>query len=276
MATIYLDSSAINWLADDANATSIISRFKAAGHRAHTSCLNILELASTGDAVRRTLLLNVTREITQDFYPIVWPGEMLKVSLRAHVDGKEEMDVSVDPRAGGVWAVLRHPELVDEVVRLRALQEKETHEKWFRVQHQQARQALNIEEKPRVYKPGHFISPAGKDSAFLNSYFRNIILAAGGDPITVQAAELLEKVGAWRGYFTALALDHYNRAARAERFGSAWNPGGIDIQQAIYLAGCDIFISADKLQRRFMRNVCRIAAIKVPIFDYPEINTLLS
>lgn len=272
--TIYLDSSAINRLADDPAAPAIIAAITRAGHEVHISCLNVLELAVTPDAGRRTHLLTTARRITQSFYPLELPGQILKLSLQAHLQGKDEAVMSV-AKASGVWAALCRPEQITETIRLKAIEDKRKHEFWFETQHQRYRQAISDRERPRAPKPAHYILPPMKEPAFVRSFFAEIVRAAGGDPVTVDAVEILQKVGPWRSYFTALALENYNRAARAEKFGRASNPGGIDVQQAVYLSGHDVFITEDKLQRRFLKNVCRIADIKVSVVDYSFITKIM-
>ena len=265
---IYLDSSAINKLADDPAAPAIIAAIAAAGHDVHISCLNVLELVATKDPARRTHLLSVARRITQSFHPLDLPGRILQLSLKAHLSGENEAVMSIDPKMNGAWAALRRPEAIDEAIRLNAIREKEVQETWFSDQHQRYRQALTDRERPQVSKPVHYIQPAIKDAQFVRSFFEEIVRAAGGNPVTTDAVEILQKVGPWRGYFTALALENYNRAVRAQRSGKAYNPGGIDVQQAAYLSGHDVFITEDRLQRRFLRNVCRIADIRVSVVDY--------
>lgn len=265
---IYLDSSAINKLADDPAAPAIIASITKAGHEVHISCLNVLELAVTPDPARRVQLLTAARRITQNFLPLDLPGRILKLSLQAHLGGKDLAVMSIDPKESGAWAAMCRPEKIDEAIRQKALDEKAIQEAWFSEQHRRYRAVLAEKERPRISKPVRFIQPAMKDAEFLRSFFREIIRAAGGDPDKVDAVEILQTVGPWRGYFTALAFEHYNRAARAERHGKAWNPGGIDVQQAAYLSGHDVFITEDRLQRRFMKNICRIAGIKTVVADY--------
>ena len=45
----------------------------------------------------------------------------------------------------------------------------------------------------------------------------------------------------------------YGRSIRTGQFGKDKNPGSIDTQQSIYLAICDVFVTADRLQRRMLR-----------------------
>lgn len=276
IATIYLDTSAINQLANDPAAAAIIAGITRRGHEVHTSSLAVVELASTPDPEKRAHLLSIARRITQSFHPLDLPGAILKKSLQAHLAGKNEAVMSVDPRVSGLWEALRRPEDVDETLRLKAELAKQEQENWFTASHQRARQALESLNRPRLPKPLHYIRPACGDETFLKSNFAEIIRAGGGDPEKTSARELLDTLGPWRGYFTALALEHYNRAARAERYGPSKNPGGIDVQQAVYLSGHDFFITHDKLQRRFMRNVCRIADIRVTVVDYSSITELMA
>lgn len=275
MAAFYFDSSAINWLSEDPAAPAIISFITRSGHEVHTSCLTVLELVATPQTDKRVQLLQVARALTQSFHPLEVPGNMLKLSLRAHLDGKNEAPMSIDPSKNGAWAALRRPDRITEAMRLDAVKQKEEHEEWFKPHHEIARKALTENERPRIYKPAHYLVPAVEDSKFTESFFKRIITAAGGGGTSVRAKDLMEQVGPWRGYFTALGLEYYNRAARATRFGNKWNPGGIDVQQAVYLSAHEVFVSADKLQRRFMRNVCRIAGIKTRIFDYSQIAQLM-
>lgn len=194
-ATIYLDSSAINRLADDPAAPAIIASITRAGHEVHISCLNVLELAATTDTARRIRLLTVARRITQSFHPLELPGRVLKLSLEAHLQGRDYAVMSIDPNLGGAWAAMCRPEDIDEGIRSQAVREKEEQENWFKEQHRRFRAAMNQQELARVYKPAHFIQPAAKDVGFLNSFLAEAVRAAGGSPENETAAEIIAKVG---------------------------------------------------------------------------------
>lgn len=275
MAKIYLDTSAINQLCYDPAVRAVIAGITRAKHEVHTSCLTILELCATRNDTTRASLLEIARHATQNFYPLDLPGPVLKASLMAYLGGKSEVEVSIVPGQNGTWAALCDPALINEPIREKVLNEKKRQDEWLAAQHIRAREGMSQMPRPMHYKPGSFFRSTATDDVYLESFFGDILVAAGDSNHNAAARKVLDEVGPWRGFFSALALEHYNRCVRSHRYGRQFNPGGIDVLQAVYLSGHDLFVSQDALQRRFMRNVCRIAGIKTVVTDYSIVTRLM-
>jgi hypothetical protein len=75
----------------------------------------------------------------------------------------------------------------------------------------------------------------------------------------------------WRFFLSAMAYGFYARSIQRSRFGKQSNPGSIDTQQAIYLSGCDIFVTSDSSQAQMMRWLIPLGHRKRKIWHYDQL-----
>ncbi len=62
----------------------------------------------------------------------------------------------------------------------------------------------------------------------------------------------------------------FARGLKQTNFSKKQNPGSIDTQQAIYLAACDVFVTADRAQRRMLRLLVPFGHKKREVWTFNE------
>jgi hypothetical protein len=67
--------------------------------------------------------------------------------------------------------------------------------------------------------------------------------------------EVVRTMEHWRLFLGGIGYGIWERAIKAQTYGRHSTPGSIDTQQAIYLACCDEFVTADRKQRKMLRQV---------------------
>jgi hypothetical protein len=72
----------------------------------------------------------------------------------------------------------------------------------------------------------------------------------------------------WRFFMSSMIFSLYARSVRKSHFSKSQNPGSIDTQQAIYLASCDVFVTADVKQRNMLRLLVPLGHKKRQVWTY--------
>ncbi|MFA6094078.1 MAG: hypothetical protein WCU88_12750 [Elusimicrobiota bacterium] len=278
MSSAYFDTSAINALTDDPSRDFLIANLTHSDLVIHSSLFNIMELAAFKNKPRITELFNIVRRVGKGFRPLCTQADILKRSLDAYAAGSMEFDASVGEEYNGVWSALQDPNLIDDQAIEECRKVKEREEKWLFDFHAQARpkfqelsRASSSLDKVRRLMPASYVLHFLNEEQFLEEVFSAFFGTCGyPNNFAGQAKRVLLDLHPWRVFFTAMALDIFNRAIKPEKFGMKHNPGGIDIKQSVYLPGVSVFVSNDKNQRRFLKNVCRISQTKTRIVPYDE------
>ena len=71
-----------------------------------------------------------------------------------------------------------------------------------------------------------------------------------------------------------MAYGLFARGMKQTKFSKKRNPGRIDTQKAVYLAGCDVFVTADNEQRQMLRLLVPFGHKKRAIWTYDEFEYL--
>ncbi len=262
MRAFYLDTSAINSLHDDPRATELIEAIKKSAH-VYISVFTIAELASTTDQDRRTALPRTAKTISGDYRPAAMPGDLLRKSLEAVSAWASDMDNSMGPKWDGVWMALNDPTLIDHESFLEIARWKAEQERWYREMHERGRplmqatlMRLPAEERAALLsKFSRLIKYYRPESQFMRESIAYIATRSGTVATfdNVLADRIVRHSEHWRFFLSSMVYGMYGRSIRPGRFGKDKNPGSIDTQQSIYLAICDVFVTADHLQRRMLR-----------------------
>lgn len=72
----------------------------------------------------------------------------------------------------------------------------------------------------------------------------------------------------WRFFLGGMVYGFYARSVKRSHFGRQSNPGSIDTQQAIYLSGCDTFVTCDSGQAKMIRWLLPLGHIKRNVWNY--------
>jgi hypothetical protein len=72
----------------------------------------------------------------------------------------------------------------------------------------------------------------------------------------------------WRFFLGGMAHGIYNRSAKLSNFSKNKNPGSVDTQQSIYLANCDVFVTADQKQCHMLRLLTPLGHKSREVWNY--------
>jgi hypothetical protein len=267
----YLDTSAVNALVDDNGVTPrVLERFLLC-NRVYVSCINLAEIGATKSEARRTKLVECLQVLGGNHRPLVFPSEGLRRSLAAYSQQAADLDWSIDDDLEGMWIALNQPGDIDE----RAVQEladfTATEEKQYQNMHDEVRpalqQAARTEGDPFGSGAGLIRQYCQRDD-FLAGFFGPLIQDLGYDDLAPQAPAMIRSLEPWIFYFGALLHGVYDRALQLEGYGRRSHPGGLDSQQAIYLATCHCFVTNDRAQRRVLRHLARMGHVPRRVIDY--------
>jgi len=251
MRRLYFDTSAINWLADEPKRSLI---FKALSQDACSiSIFTVVELASTPNDARRIHLLSTAKQLTGDYRPLAMPGEILSRSASAFINREETMNPSMGEDWDGIWHALCDPTLIDKQALNEAQAWKSKQQKWYQDMHEIGRPYVQA-DMSRLSEPERkwivqFPSRLLKHFARNREFLLHIVSDLAPSTITVSreiAEGIIDNLEPWRFFLAAMAYGMYSRSLQINGYGKQSNPGSIDTQQAIYLAGCDVFVTADE------------------------------
>ena len=279
MKAFYLDTSAINSLYDDPKVSNLKSAIKDRA-QVYISVFTIAELASTSDADRRLGLLRLAKDISGKFRPAAMPGDLLKRSLEAIHAWAPDMDNSMGPEWDGVWTALNDPTLIDEESYREITEWKAQQENWYHETHDRGRPLmqnglakLSSEERstltPRFSRLIKYYPP---DREFIKDFVADMA-SHSGTKLQVDRAlayRIIRHSEHWRFFLASMAYGMYGRSIRISHFSRSKNPGSIDTQQSIYLAICDVFVTADQQQYRMLRLLTPFGHKKRQVWKYPR------
>lgn len=260
MRTFYLDTSAINCLFDDANRSDLTDRL-GTHFKVYISVFTVAELAATLDRNRRIGLVTLAKEISGGYHPLAMPGDLLKRSLKATQGWKKEIDASMGPEWGGLWMVLCNPDLIDQKAYSEVICWKEQQEKWYQDMHDRGRPRMQqaIAKLPAKEKNTFgssfptLIQGYNQRPDFINNVVCDIVSSLNMILNKERVQRLIDHSEYWRIFLASMVYGMCVRSVQPTHYGKRKNPGSIDTQQAVYLAACDVFVTADEQQRRMIR-----------------------
>ncbi len=284
MRAFYLATSAINSLHDDLRVTELIEAIKKSA-QVYISIFTIAELASTSDQDRRTALLRTAKTISGDYRPAAMPGDLLRRSLETVSVWAPDMDNSMGPKWDGLWVAFNDPTLMDQESFLETAQWKAEQEEWYHEMHERGRPLMQAtlmklpaqERAALLSRFSQLIRYYPPESQFMRETIAYIASRSGTATAVdkVLADRIVRHSEHWRFFLSSMVYGMYGRSIRTDRFGKDKNPGSIDAQQSIYLAICDVFVTADRLQRRMLR-LKAMSRISPSFWRIRPINIILS
>lgn len=277
MKMLYLGTSAVNHLFNDSRAFDLKKNIQKVGV-VYPSVFNIAELASTSNQKRRLGLLKLIKEISGGYRPLAMPGELLRRSLAAVSIWATDMDHSMGPEWEGVWIALNDPGQIDEQAYREIIEWKSSLEQWYQHMHERGR--LRMQEVIRRLPQAEFAALTSRFSRLIQLYppesefvvdFVHDMASHSGSDVTIDR-ELVQRIlrhsEHWRFFLASMIYGMHARSVRTTHFGKDTTPGSIDTQQSIYLASCDIFVTADRQQHRMLRLLAPFGHKKRRIWDY--------
>ena len=281
MMHLYLDTSSINHLYDDPRASALIAALKSKTQPL-ISIFTFVEIASTPDAKRRIALLTFVRDIAGKYRPFAFPGDLLRRSLEQIHEGASEVNISIGSEHDGVWVALNEPSLIKDDAYKEVVDMKCNEERWYQSMHNSGRpeiQEVLTKHLPKEHRKLSFsklVKYFVSSSDFINMI--HDIAAPSGARIEIDDVLLHKTLNYsehWRYYLAGMAYGLYARSAKINDFGKNTNPGSVDTQQAIYLADCDAFVTADRQQYRMLRLLIPFGLRKREIWNYSALTSWL-
>jgi hypothetical protein len=277
---LYFDTNIYNRLLDDPAMNSIVPVLAHGPHEIHVSALNIIEMAATPDPHRREALLQSANRLIRGNLPVDYPRNLLRRSLEHFVKGETGFSATIRPEDANILRLLREPACIKAKWLDDVGEWKKKEESWYHGMHKDARdglQALIHDLSPtdfqRITANGHsFIRNVCDRPEFLEDFLGNFFAQLGyGETLKGRGAEVLHNVSVWCFYFKALAYGVYDRAIKPEHYGKKSNPGSIDVQQMIYLAGADCFTTDEKRLLQLGRELVDAFHPEKRVISYEEL-----
>jgi hypothetical protein len=282
MKNVYLDTSAINHLYDDRNA-SILTKDLNSKTQPLISVFTFMEIASTSDSGRRAGLLALLKSIAGKNRPAAMPGELLRRALEAMSVRATTIDISMGHEYDGVWRALNQPELINDDAYKEITERKRHEEKWYQDMHdkgrpeiQQVLAKLSPKERCTLTFSG-LIEYYHASPDFVSLVYD--LASPSGARVRVDNELVLTTIRHsehWRFFLAGVAYGLYARSAKITNFSKNKNPGSVDTQQSIYLATCDVFVTADQQQHHMLRLLTPFGHKKREVWDYLHFASWLS
>lgn len=276
---LYLDTSSYNKFFDDPENRVICNRLVFCGWKIQASAINAVEILATPDPWRRAALARFCDSVRdREFRLLQLPSRILRRGVEAYLtrDRNATVSVCVDEETFRIQHDLTHPDELPEEDRQSLVAWKEKDERSFLETHKGGREPLQevLGEIPSEKWPknaAEFVKSFADDRDRLEGLMGDFFVGMFGEHARGRAFDLLQDCGPCVFYFDAWAFSIYDRGIRQARFGRKHNPGVFDISQAVYLQGCDIFVTDDRSQRRFLRQLRTAFHREKRIMTYGEL-----
>jgi hypothetical protein len=273
--TIYFDTSAVNWLAEDPDSTTVINRI-CEYFGVYISAFTVGELAATQLKEKRNHLLKIAKAISSNWRPLAMPNDLLKRSLDAMLSGVDAMDASIGPEWEGVWLALNDPGLIDDEAYKEVTEWKIHQEEWYQEMHDSGREHIQdalsklspMERHSLMLKPSRILRYFVNHPDHLPNLIGEIAIHCGHKTFDKALTDSVLKLEQWRFFLGGMVHGFFVRSVQRNGFGKRSTPGSIDTQQAIYLSGCDIFVTSDIRQNRMIRWLLPLGHKKRSVWDY--------
>jgi hypothetical protein len=238
--------------------------------------MNVIETANITDDSQREAKLRLLKEITGAVNPYQSPNDLLADVARAY-DAREAQVTLGDEVS---WFAISKPEEITNELAAEGLRWHADREKWFREMFQDMRQEFQpmfdagLAERPR--------SAGGLIKYFIEhreTYYDILLIPiyarqTGHTPTHEEFSRFLDRVPAWSLFWIARVYAMYRRVIQLKRFGKT-NAGVHDLDSAIYLSFCDMFVTGDKPQERALRVVNAFSPRVTEVMSYRELRSRL-
>jgi len=237
------------------------------------SAVNVMEAASSPDALRREALLGVLRSVYNGRRPIALPPSLLRTVTSAYAHGVAQASISVNREHDWAWQAIDRPgELSVEDATILD-EERRNLERSYRRMHERGR--LQLQHLVGIKVPleardiFQFLKGMSKDYEFFQQSIAFLIKGwEGAALICGREDELIRNSPFWRCFYASYGVSIYVRAVEKKNYGYSKNPGFFDIWQAMYLPLCDIFVTSDKALRKHLRLVAPFAGNRPKVMAY--------
>jgi len=274
----YFDTSAFNALFKDNDKEAILIAIKKAG-TIYLSAFNFIEISSTKNAKKRIKLLEFFKQLSENRRPLDFQAAILKQSLEAFLNGKNQINISIGNMQDGIWQAIQDPNLLKNKAFKETLQRKAKEENWLNEPHKRAREKFQqideISVKPRTSV--QFLKHLYANKRCIQESFAPLFEKCGSTKQIFHEKEqsIIRNVEPWLFYFTAIGISIFNRAIKQFNFAKRKHPGGIDIQQAIYLSFCDYFITNDPGQYKMLKVISKLGHRERKIIKFGKLKEML-
>lgn len=212
--------------------------------------MNVSEsLSIQGDHRRRRLEL--LAELTGEFNPLQPPNTLLADIACAYHEHRNTVSLGDD----ACWVAVKNPQVVNDMMATESYRWHQDREDWFVGTYQELRAAYapvfrkyrNQRPRSAAFMVRYFIErgPQYWDLLLIPIYERQ----TGYRPSHAEFERFLKRVPAWSMFWLARVVALYRRAIRQNKYGKK-NAGLNDLDSAIYLSFCDLFVTDDARQRR--------------------------
>jgi hypothetical protein len=270
---IYFDTSAINALYDDPECERVAAGLTSMG-TFRASAFNVSEVAGTRDRERRKRLLLLIAILADGTVPLQIPNMILRGMLRAHADGQSDFSTEVAVNDDAILA-LRSPDLITDESREMASEWTKNVEALFdsdavsmRERMQRARKA---DKKPYHSSAGALIRHMMFDPGdAYRKFVAAMYLVETGKMVSASVLDQLMQHPAWKLFFGGFTFALHRRSMRSERHARWRHAGALDLQQAVYLAFSDFFVTADVQQYRALRMLNVLNRCETNVYRYSD------
>lgn len=252
---VCLDTSAINALWNDPAREQLAQILRSVAV-VRPSAFNVNEIAQTPDPVRRQDLLRFLGTLGSDAAPLQLPNLIVREIMRAYASGRLHFSIEVTADDDAIRA-LRNPELVTDRSRIITAEWTANVENAFDAI------ALSLRERAqaaRTTRSSPYFGSASDLIRFLmfrpGEKYRQLLaamyLAETGEVPSRAATEHFAAHPAFKLFFGAFAYGLHRRSMRTAGH-SRRNASAVDLQQGVYLAFSDVFVTRDARQFRGLR-----------------------
>jgi len=249
-----LDTSAWNHLLKDPGSGRILERLQSIV--VIPTALVIAEIGATENSEWRLALLRLLKTVGKDNRPFATPNQLIIAACQGYARRDRALTLNSGNDAEGAWIALNKPDLADDTAQRIALQFNEEREDVLRNFTESLREKLAAVFESRVHRPrsmGALIRHYAQNENFLYDVVNPIYARAVGQQlIRRELWSLLNSAPHWRMFLMGYGCAVYQRA-KEQGFGDKKNPGHLDLWSAVYLPSCDVFVTADKRQRRALK-----------------------
>ena len=267
-----LDTSAWNDLANDPDLDLILENLRSVA--IVPTALAIAEIAATEDRERRLALLRLMKAVGKDNRPLATPNQLIIAACQGYARRDRTLILNAGNDAEGAWIALNKPELADDAAQRVALEFNKERESVLREFTQGLRESLKAVFENGVERPrsmGALIRHYARNDDFLYEVVNPIYeRAVGRSLVRGELWSLLNSLPHWRMFLMGYACAIYQRAVKQHCFGHRSNPGHLDVWSATYLPSCDVFVTADRHQRRALKILDKGSACRASIRSYRE------
>ena len=267
-----LDTSAWNDLLNDPDLDLILEKLRSVA--VVPTALAIAEIGAIEDPERRLALLRLIKTVGKDNRPLATPNQLIVATCQGYARRDRTLTLNAGDDAVGAWIALNKPELADETAQRLALEFNKQRENVLREFTQGLREALKPVFENGVERPqsiGALIRHYARNDDFLYQVVNPIYeRAVGRHLVHGELWSLLNSLPHWRMFLMGYACAIYQRAVKQQGFGHRSNPGHLDLWSATYLPSCDVFVTADRRQRRALKILNKGSAPPAKIKLYSE------